>query len=306
MVNLHNAKNLPGAEISGADLARVELVAVNALEQATEIHNELGANGAAASCTNAFGETALECDVRCEEVVLKALESAGLCGVAYTEEHGLVQVGAGADFTFTLDGLDGTRRYVEAPGRERYATMLSILHGANPLYDDYLICASKEHALGALYLARKNGGGVLVDGKGTNSLSVSGVKKLAHVKKAYLDAYWPFNEGFYGPLTTLLAPQYLKASCIYYHDLANGQADLVFECTRKRNLELACAYGLVREAGGVVELSDGSSLGTKRYREFGQINEQGDIHIAVISAASGELLGEVRRLLQSPDLKNPL
>jgi fructose-1,6-bisphosphatase/inositol monophosphatase family enzyme len=43
---------------------------------------------------------------------------------------------------------------------------------------------------------------------------------------------------------------------------------LALECTRKGNLEIAVAYGLIREAGGVMTTADGEDLGPKGYQTF--------------------------------------
>ena len=77
---------------------------------------------------------------------------------------------------------------------------------------------------------------------------------------------------------------FIGSSAIYYADLANGKVDAVIECTRKNNLEIAIAFGLIREAGGVMLLADGSSIGPKQYKTFGQSE-----HLPVISAATKRL-----------------
>lgn len=78
----------------------------------------------------------------------------------------------------------------------------------------------------------------------------------------------------------------LKASAAHYSSVANGEVDGVIECTRKGNLEIATAYGLATEAGGVMVILDGESLGSKKYLEFGQGERE---YIPVISAATASL-----------------
>ena len=91
-------------------------------------------------------------------------------------------------------------------------------------------------------------------------LQAADVKTLEGVTLAYLDQFWPTNQRFYQGGLPCLEFVYMRASCIYYEDMAAGLAHLVLECTRKRNLELACGYGLVREAGGATVTPDGQSL----------------------------------------------
>lgn len=290
------------------DAGQLAEVVRKALTHATRVHDELGAGGIKEVRLSPVGETSLECDIRCEEAVLRTLAEAGLSGVAYTEEHGVVKVRDGQGLTIAIDGLDGTYRYKMGPGRERYATMVTILRGDDPAYDDYLICATKEHASGRLFGCTNGGGAWLEEAGRTTRLQVAGARAFEDVTLTYLDQYWPTNQRFYEPGLPGLAMVNLRASCIYYEDMARGLAHLVLECTRKRNLEIVCGYGLVREAGGVTVTPDGASLGARRYRSFGQLNEDGDVHIPVVTACSQELaiqtLEQVRRQLPAEDWDN--
>ena len=235
----------------------------------------------------------LECDIRCEQAVLETLREAGLSGTVYTEEHGIVALGTSQGLTITLDGLDGTTRYKIAPGRERYATMVAVLAGDDPTYDDYLVCATKEHSSGRLFCCTRGGGTTLHEVGVARQLRVAPAVDLKDVALAYLDGYWPTNQQFYGRGLPDLRTTYLNASCIYYEDMSLGLAHLVLECTRKRNLEIACGYGLVREAGGATVTPDGRTLGMQRYRSFGQLTAAGDVHIPVITACSQKLALQV-------------
>ena len=89
--------------------------------------------------------------------------------------------------------------------------------------------------------------------------------------------------------------KYLLSSAAHYSDLVSGEADLVLECTRKLNLEIAAAYGLIKEAGGVVLASDGSSFHNKKYLKFGQ-----DEYLPIIAASTEELGKNLIRKLNQP------
>lgn len=54
-----------------------------------------------------------------------------------------------------------------------------------------------------------------------------------------------------------------NSSAIHYVDLAQGKVDLVLECTRKRNLEIAVAFGLINETNGIIVTIDGKSIKNK-------------------------------------------
>ena len=81
-------------------------------------------------------------------------------------------------------------------------------------------------------------------------------------------------------------PEFKLSSTDSYLRLLLGEADLVLECTRKGNLEIATAYGLITEAGGVMVTADGEDLGKQRYFEYGQREEE---FLPVITAATKEL-----------------
>ena len=67
-------------------------------------------------------------------------------------------------------------------------------------------------------------------------------------------------------------------------DLAEGKAELVLECTRKNNLEIAIAFGLINESGGIIMGINGESIIKKDYLSFGQ-----DKYLPIISSCTKEL-----------------
>lgn len=267
-------------------------VVTDGFDRATQVHDALGVDGAKEVRRNPVGDMSLECDIRCEEAVLNALRDAHVCGVAYTEEHGVVTLGDGHGLTIVIDGLDGSRRYKAAPGRERYATMVAVLNGDDPTYDDYLFCATKEHATRRLFSCGQGQSTTLKGPAGSRPLQVAAAAALKDVTLAYIDRHFAVNEAFFGSALAELSFACLSASSVHYEDLVMGTAQLVLECTRKRNLELASAYGLVRQAGGVMVTPDGQSLGRQRYRSFAQLSDKGDVHIPIVTACRQELAAE--------------
>jgi len=84
----------------------------------------------------------------------------------------------------------------------------------------------------------------------------------------------------------------LHSSAAHYVDFVSGGVDLVLECTRKGNLEMAVAYGLVVESGGVMLSFDGKSLGPRRYLKFGQ-----EKYTPIITASTKQLAKELIKYL---------
>ena len=62
----------------------------------------------------------------------------------------------------------------------------------------------------------------------------------------------------------------------YYIDVSNGKADLALECTRKGNLEIAIAHGLITESGGVMTTLNGEKIDSKK-RRIGKSRETRNI-----------------------------
>ncbi len=78
-----------------------------------------------------------------------------------------------------------------------------------------------------------------------------------------------------------------------YVDVAAGSMDLAFESSRKGNLEIAVAYGIIREAGGTIVDADGNDIGSQLYESFGQ-----DSQVPIITAATPELARQAVAMLK--------
>lgn len=284
-------RNREGTREQAINRRTVETLIRAALESAHAIHERLGEAGAATVEKNRFGDTALVCDVEAEKAVIEKLAESNLHIRLHSEEHGDLELGSGEPvYTAILDGLDGSKVYARAPGKGRYGTMLAVYSGADPTYSDYLAGGIYEHANKRLYVAGKGTGAHLISPSGSIPLSVSSVTDLNDSTRIiYDDAFEP-NRRFAAILKPLHA-SCLNSSSMHYADLAAGAADLVLECTRKGNLEIAVAYAVIREAGGVMLTEDGTDLGRERFATYGQPLRRGgtDVHRSVVSAATREL-----------------
>ncbi len=278
------------------EIIHLEELVVKALRTVYEEHLKLGSTGLTLVKKKDegqyAGDIALRADVEAERVVIESLRTEKLSAMIRAEEHGLVSFNQNPNYFAVLDGLDGTGRYkafMEGNTQARYGTMFGIFTGIDPDYDDYLVSAIMEHPTGKLFVSsRGNGAYVLNLRTGfKNRIKTSENEAFDKECKIIIDTYpgtahLAFNtEVFVNKLPsgfTHLTPQTSAAS---YVDLASGQADLVLECTRKGNLEIAVAYGLLQEAGGVMVGLDGQSLGAKKYLEFGQKE-----YVGIISGAS--------------------
>lgn len=274
-----------------SDLVYIESLVRTALDAAHATHERLGAAGTAIREKNRFGDRALVCDVEAEKAVIEKLAESNLHIRLHSEEHGILELGSGEPvLTAMLDGLDGSGVYARAPGEGRYGTMLAIFDGEDPAYSDYLVGAIHEHANKRIYLARKGGGAEATSPDRTEKLSVASARELDGSTRIYYDRFFEPNRELAEALSPLRVTC-LEASSIHYADLAAGAVDLVLECTRKGNLEIAVAYALIREAGGVMLTEDREDLGRAKFSTYGQPPRPGaaDEHRPIVSACTREL-----------------
>jgi len=262
----------------------IQNLAIDALFRAFKIHEALGAQGEELVKKNQFGDTALRIDVACEAEILNALREAKFPIRVNSEEHGITEIVANPIYLGSLDGLDGTHRYKNERGKGRYGTMFNIFNGVDPTYDDYVFSGVMEHSTKRLFFAVKEKGSFLLEEGSTKPICCADTRFLNRDARIYVDEYFDINRKTFSEKLQGFNIKYLLASCVYYVDVASGEADLALECTRKGNLEIAVAYGLIKEAGGVMVTCDGKSIGDRKYLEFGQ-----STHIPVITAATGEL-----------------
>lgn len=265
--------------------SRLKHIAVTALMQAYHVHEQLGAAGEEPIWKNQHGEMALQADIEMERAVIDVFRHHHIPIRIVSEEHGVVDVDGPPQYLGILDGLDGSAVYKKARGKARYATMLGIFSNLHPTYEDYVFSGIMEHPTARLFSATKGVGSFVTRLAEEVSVPIhcSNMAVLAKVH-GYIDDYWDVNRETFGPLKRQFGLTHSGSSAVHYADLACGNADVVLECTRKGNLEIAVAYGLVREAGGTVVTLDQESLGPQQYFLFGQHK-----HIPHIAAATAEL-----------------
>lgn len=271
---------------------RIERIGIDALQDAFSVHNLLGADGIREIQKNQFGDTALNGDIACEEAVLDTLKRNNLPIIVHSEEHGITQIGGNPMYLGVLDGIDGSTLYKSQFGIGRYGTMFGVFLGTDPKYKDYLFSGIMEHATGRLFYAVKGKGAFVIENGQTRQIKVRDTKGLdPRHTKILADSGFDqiFNVSIIKNLTARL-PEFniptLYSTAAQHASLINSEVDAVIECTRKDNLEIAVSYGLISEAGGVMITQDGTSLGNKRYLEFGQARGE---HLPIISAASNSL-----------------
>ncbi len=271
---------------------------IKSLKNAFKVHNELGDKGFEAVQKNVHGDTSLVADINAEEAIIETFRNAGVPIKIIFEERDTVDLSSSPKFLAVLDGLDGTSVYKESKGKGRYGTMFAVFSNTNPDYADYLFCGVMEHSTNHLFYAVKNKGCFLIKDNVKIHIKCSNVRKLEDAS-IYADEFFDGKRN-----TTLIHDIFISklqeykflhsnSSAVHYVDLAHGKADLVLECTRKGNLEIAVAFGLENEAGGVMVTLDGVSIANQKYLTFAQ-----DEYVPIISASTIELATDLIRKIK--------
>ena len=272
-------------------LEDLEKVAISGLYRSYHVHEELGIYGTKMVKKNQFGDFAVIADIMAEEAVIDKLRIAQVPIQIISEEHGVVELGEHPQFLGVLDGIDGTSVYTSQRGKGKYGTMLSIFSSLNPVYGDYLFCGVMIHSpKQELFFARKNGGSFVVTDGERRAIGCLGTTKLQETTKIYVDDHFEVNRELFTKGLAEFNIQCARSSAVHYTDVARGVADAALECTRKQNLEIAVAYGLITEAGGAMLTLDKASLEHRDYRTFSQ-----DKHTPVVTASNVELAYDIIR-----------
>jgi len=258
-----------------------------------EVHSTLEDLGDARferSRQNQFGETALRADIESEEIIIRNLRVNGAPFRVVSEEHGTLDLADKPKFLVVIDGLDGSTKFEETKGSSRAGTMMAMFDKINPRYNDYVYCGIVEHSSSRLLYAAHDQGSRLLDLKSGDltQVSCSQTTALDENTRMYLDFPYPGTDRLFAGLLTRFNPMPADSTAAAYLDVAIEVADLNLESTRKGNLEVATAFGIINESGGVMVDKKGNSLGTKRYFEFGQ-----HYQLAVITASTPELARKV-------------
>lgn len=266
------------------DYEKMKETVVKSLLEAFNVHELLGEKGQELMQKNQFGETALRMDIEAEGAILDFLRKQKIPIRVISEEHGITEIGDNPQYLGVLDGLDGSGVYKKARGKGRYGTMFGIFKSLDPTYDDYIASGIMEHSTGRLFIASKNSGAFIVRNNETLPIHAEQKTELDKNMKIYIDENFGINRETFSENLKGFNTQCLQASSADYMGVVEGEAGFALECSFKGNLEKAVAYGLVREAGGVMVDMDGNDIGDKKYLEFAQ---QG--HIPIVTAGNLKL-----------------
>jgi fructose-1,6-bisphosphatase/inositol monophosphatase family enzyme len=284
---------MESSSFSKGDIASLQEIGIVALKNAGHIHDSLGKAGEERIPTkNQFNQTAYRADIECEEAIFKTFERYGISVLFDSEEHEEYLVGSNPKLFAPTDGLDGTNRYIAGRGTLRYGTTFGLYDGLDPNYSDYIFGGIIVHSTKQIFYAGRDMGAFEMNANGISvPIKTSSTTEVdPQITRLYADTLYD-EEYKIDVITSKLKKNFadfdiqcLRAACIHLADLVSGKVDAVIESTRKGNLEIGAAFGIINEAGGVILDISGHNLKNEKFRSYGQRED-----IPIVDAANLEL-----------------
>lgn len=187
-----------------------------------------------------------EAEMKIREIILAAFPN----HIVYGEE-GAKLAGTDAQYTWLVDPIDGTKRFIRQHGF--FGTLLALYHNG-----EIVLGVSNMPTQGELMYAEK-GNGAFLNGK---QVHVSDVEKLSKAYMSYGTMKYFTHSGQEQNLLALARnTQWARGmgDCWSYHLLAQGKIDIVAEGETKL-WDVAPFKIIIEEAGGIMSQIDGSNI----------------------------------------------
>lgn len=280
-----------------------ELLRAKSLESDSELPRGLEFTNS----PNRYGDRTLVVDYEIEDLVIEYFRKTGHAFRVISEEHGEFDIGTSPTYTLIIDGVDGSSQALKTRGRDRSATLFAVYRGPDPKYEDYLFAQSITLAKEESTYAIRGLGNRQIQSSKMQILAAKQSNSTPQIESAKIiaDKYWKtVREHFLVKLDRCEIPWNCFDVCAHHYlEVIYGHADFNLECTRKKNLEVAVFYPLLRESGGFILDQYGNDIGIRQYREFGwQIED----HHPLIACRSKELAGQLLHLLDRTSSEHDL
>lgn len=162
----------------------------------------------------------------------------------FGEEHGLTRGrGAGADWLWVLDPIDGTKSFIT--GKPLFGTLIALLHKGTPLLGVVDQPVLRERWLGVA------GRATTLNGAPVRTRPCPGGVKGAYMYSTTPHMFSGANEAAWARLRDRVRIPLYGCDCYAYGLLASGHCDLVAEADLKP-YDYAALVPVVTGAGGVI------------------------------------------------------
>ncbi len=236
----------------------------------------------------AGGDLTKEIDLRAEETLIKKIREAKLSCTIFSEEKGIIKLGESPENLYIVcDPLDGTTNALH--GIPFMAT--SIAMAKEPFLSKIEAAVVMDIIHGVTYAAEKGKGAYKNNERISPSQEASLVESVIGVD---INTYKAANQTLHEKITRIIAlnkhPRYFGANALQLCYVADGSIDAFVDIRGKmRVLDMAAAYLIVKEAGGVVTAPDGKELEAK-------ITPQE--RVSLVAAGNRKLHEEILRLIR--------
>ena len=260
---------------------------------AEEIRNEIlpliGTREAAKTYgRGAGGDLTKEIDLRAEKALIRKIKEAELSCTILSEEKGIIELGPFPKGIYLVcDPLDGTTNALH--GVPFVATSIALARA--PLLSQIEAAVVMDLIHGIIYAAEKDEGAYKNDERIRSSQETDLENSVIGID---INTYKAADRTLHQKITRILAlnkhPRYFGANALQLCHVADGTIDAFVDIRRKmRVIDMAAAYLIVREAGGVVTAPDGKDLEAK-------ITPQQ--RISLVAAGNRKLHEEILRLIR--------
>ena len=235
----------------------------------------------------AGGDLTKEIDLRAEKALIKKIEEEGVSCTILSEEKGIIELGESPKNLYIIcDPLDGTTNALH--GVPFMAT--SIAMAKKPLLSQIEAAVVMDIIHNVTYAAEKGRGAYKNNERIRPSQETDLVEAVIGVD---INTYKAANQTLHEKITRIIAlnkhPRYFGANALQLCYVADGTIDAFVDIRGKmRVLDMAAAYLIVREAGGIVTAPDGSMLEAKLTPQQ---------RISLVAAGNRKLHEEILRLI---------
>lgn len=210
----------------------------------------------------AGGDLTKEIDRRAEKTLIKNIMEEGLSCTILSEERGVIKIGSSPeDLYLACDPLDGTTNAVH--GIPFVATSIAI--AKEPFLSMVEAAVVMDIIHNITYIAEKGKGAYKNNERIRPSQETDLIESVIGVD---INTYKAANKTLHEKITRLITlnkhPRYFGANALQLCYVADGTIDAFVDIRGKmRVLDMAAAYLIVREAGGIITAPDGGTLNAK-------------------------------------------
>lgn len=207
----------------------------------------------------AGGDLTKKIDFKAEETLIKNIRAAELSCTILSEEKGVVKVGSSPEALYIIcDPVDGTTNALH--GIPFIATSIALAKKPNLDRVEAAIVLDIIHNV--VYMAERGKGAYKNGERITPSKETSLEDSVIGVD---VNTYKASNRRLHQKISRILAlnkhPRYFGANALQLCYVADGTIDAFIDIRGKmRVIDMAAAYLIVREAGGIITAPNGSKL----------------------------------------------